>query len=129
MRAVAALIAAALVAVFASLVIGEYGVAGWVTVLVGVVTGLVIGEGAASIARDRGWMVAVAAAVLAAAGVLWGAYLDSGRGVAPLGWEAAAAPALAAAVAVVTVRTYKFQPPNPVEAIEGRESSEALGDE
>ena len=116
-------------AAIASLVIGEYGVAGWVTVLVGVVTGLVIGEVAASIARDRGWMVAVAAAVLAAAGVLWGAYLDSGRGIAPLGWEAAAAPTLAAVVAIVTVRTYKFQPPNPVEAIEGRESSEALGDE
>lgn len=129
MRAVAALVTAALVAVVASLVIGEYGVAGWVTVLVGVVTGLVIGEVTASIARDRGWLFAVCAAVLAGAGVLWGAYLDSGRGVAPLGWEAAAAPALAAVVAAIAVRTYKFQPPNPAEAIEGREASEALGDE
>lgn len=111
MRAVAALVASALVAVIASLVIGEYGVAGWVTVLVGVVTGLVIGEVAASIARDRGWLIAGCAAVLAAAGVLWGAYLDSGRGVAPLGWEAAAAPALAAVIAVIAVRTYKYREP------------------
>lgn len=97
--------------------------------MVGVVTGLVVGEAAASIARDRGWALALATAVLAAAGVLWGAYLDSGRGIAPLGWEAAAAPAIAAVVTIMSVRSYKFSPPNAREAIEGEEASERLGDE
>ena len=66
--------------------------------------------------------------VLAGAGVLWGAYLDSGRGVAPLGWEAIAAPAVTFAVTVLSVRTYKFSPPNAAEAIEGEGPSERLGD-
>ena len=128
MRTAAALIAAALVALVAALIVGEYGTAGWVALMVGTVTGLVTGEIAASVARSRSWLIGVVSGVLAAVGVLWGAYLDSGRGVAPLGWEAVAAPALAFVVTVISVRTYKFSPPNAAEAIEGEEASERLGD-
>lgn len=111
MRTFAAVLAAAFAAAVASLIVGEYGVAGWVTLFVGVVAGLVIGEIAASVARSREWSLAIAAGALAAAGVLWGAWLDSGRGVAPLGAEAFVAPALAAAVTVYTVKTYRRPPP------------------
>ena len=128
MRPAAALIAAALVSAVAALIVGEYGVAGWVTLMVGTVTGLVVGEISASVARSRDWTLAIPAGVLAAAGVLWGAYLDSGRGVAPLGWEAAVTPLLAFVVTVLAVRTYKFSPPNAREAIDGEEASERLGD-
>ena len=128
MRTVAALVAAALVALVAALIVGEYGVAGWVALMVGTVAGLVTGEIAASVARSRAWSIGVASGALAAAGVLWGAYLDSGRGVAPLGWEAFVTPAIAFIVTVVSVRTYKFAPPNAAEAIEGEEASERLGD-
>lgn len=107
MRFVAAVLAAAFTAVVASLIVGEYGVAGWVTFFVGLVGGLVIGEVASSVARSREWSLALIAGVVAAAGVGWGAWLDSGRGVAPLGNEAFVAPALAALVAVYTVRTYR----------------------
>lgn len=111
MRFFAALLAAAFTALVASLIVGEYGVAGWVTFFVGVVAGLVIGEVASSVARSREWSLALASAVVAAAGVGWGAWLDSGRGVAPLGAEAFAAPALAAVVAAYTVRTYRQPAP------------------
>jgi len=132
-RTVAALVAAAFVAAVAALIVGEYGVAGWVTLMVGTVTGLVTGEIAASVARSRSWVVGLASGALAGAGVLWGAYLDSGRGIAPLGWEAAAAPALAFAVTVFSVRTYKLaqangSEANAAEAIEGEGPSERLGD-
>jgi hypothetical protein len=106
-RFVAAVAAAAFTALVASLIVGEYGVAGWVTIFVGVVAGLVIGEVASSVAGSREWSLALTAAAIAAAGVAWGAWLDSGRGVAPLGSEAFAAPALAAVVAAFTVRTYR----------------------
>lgn len=128
MRTVAALITAALVALVAALIVGEYGVAGWVALMVGTVAGLVTGEITASIARSRDWSIALASGVLAGVGVLWGAYLDSGRGVAPLGWEAWVAPLIAQAVTVLSVRTYKFSPPNAAEAVEGEEASERLGD-
>lgn len=105
-----------MVALVAALIVGEYGVAGWVALMVGSVAGLVTGEIAASIARSREWWLGVASGVLAGAGVLWGAYLDSGRGVAPLGWEAAVTPVIAFIVTVVSVRTYKFSPPNAADA-------------
>ena len=128
MRTVAALVAAALVALVAALIVGEYGVAGWVALMVGSVAGLVTGEIAASIARSKAWSVGLASGALAGAGVLWGAYLDSGRGVAPLGWEAAVTPVIAFIVTVASVRTYKFSSPNAAEAVEGEKASERLGD-
>jgi hypothetical protein len=112
-RTFLAVLAAAFASAVASLIVGEYGVAGWVTLFVGVVAGLVIGEIAASVARSNAWVLALIAAFLAAGGVLWGAYLDSGRGIAPLGTEAFVAPALAAAVTAYTVRTYRKAPPRP----------------
>lgn len=108
------MLAAAFTALVASLIVGEYGVAGWVTFFVGLVAGLVIGEVTSSVARSREWSLALIAGVVAAAGVGWGAWLDSGRGVAPLGTEAFVAPALAAVVAIYTVRTYR----QPVPAVE-----------
>lgn len=129
MRTVAALVAAAFVSLVAALIVGEYGVAGWVALMVGAVAGLVTGEIAASVARSRDWSIGLVAGALAGAGVLWGAYLDSGRGVAPLGWEAIAAPAIAFVVTVLSVRTYKLAPPNAAEAIEGEGPSERLGDD
>lgn len=112
------MIAATFTALVASLIVGEYGVAGWVTFFVGLVAGLVIGEVASSVARSREWSLAVVTAVVAAAGVGWGAWLDSGRGVAPLGSEAFVAPALAAVVAAYTVRTYRRPVPAEDEAAE-----------
>lgn len=129
MRTVAALVAAAFVALVAALIVGEYGVAGWVALMVGTVAGLVTGEIAASVARSKDWSIALMAGVLAGGGVLWGAYLDSGRGVAPLGWEAIAAPLIAFAVTVLSVRTYKFAQPNSAEAAEGQEPSEGTAGE
>lgn len=124
MRTVAALVAAAFVSLVAALIVGEYGIAGWVALMVGTVTGLVTGEIAASVARSRDWAMAVISGVLAGAGVLWGAYLDSGRGVAPLGWEAIAAPALALAVTVLSVRTYKAPRPTPESATDAEASED-----
>lgn len=121
--------AAAFVAFVAALIVGEYGTAGWVALLVGTVTGLVTGEIAASVARSKAWWLGLVSGALAGGGVLWGAYLDSGRGVAPLGWEAIVTPLIAFAVTVLSVRTYKFAPPKAAEAVESEPASERLGDD
>ncbi len=92
-------VAGAAVAAFGALVVGEYELQGVLPVLAGVVLGLLVSEAVSLGGQWRGWVPAGVAAVLAAAGLLWAGWIDSGQGLErypPLAWLGAAAAALTA---------------------------------
>jgi peptidoglycan/LPS O-acetylase OafA/YrhL len=97
-------LAGAAVAAFGALIVGEYELEGVLPVLAGLILGLLVSEAVALGGQWRGWVPAGVAAVLAAAGILWGGWIDSGHGIEPyppLAWLGAA---VAALVAVVRAR-------------------------
>lgn len=79
MRLALALVAGAAVAALTALILGEYEMAGWTPYLTGVAFGLVVGETVTSIGRRTGTVVGGACAVLAAGGMVWAAWISSGR--------------------------------------------------
>lgn len=79
MRLALALLAGAAVAALAALILGEYEMTGWTPYLTGVAFGLVVGETVTGIGRRGGSAVAGACAVLAAGGMVWAAWISSGR--------------------------------------------------
>lgn len=101
-------LAGAAVAAFGALIVGEYELEGILPVLAGLVLGLLVSEAVALGGQWRGWVPAGVAGVLAAAGILWGGWIDSNQGIEAypaLAWLGAA---VAAATAVVRAR-----PPRP----------------
>lgn len=97
-------IAGAAVSAFGALIVGEYEFDGLLPVLAGLVLGLLVSEAVTLGGQWRGWAPAGIAGVLAAAGILWGGWIDSGEGLEGypvLAWVGAAT---AAAVALVRVR-------------------------
>jgi len=78
-RLVLALVVGAATAALAALILGEYEMTGWTPYLCGVAFGLVVAEVVTSIARRSGPAVAVACAALAAGGMVWAAWISSGR--------------------------------------------------
>lgn len=103
-RRILPVLAGAAVAALGALIAGEYEFGGAVPFVAGALLGLVVSEAVALGGQWRGWVPAVLAAVLAAAAVVWGGWIDSAQGVEPypvLAWVGAA---VAAVVALVRAR-------------------------
>lgn len=88
-RRTLAVAATGLAAAIGALIIGEYELVGFTPYVAGLLFGLAVAEVELTVGRDARVPAAVTAAVLAAAGWLWAAWISSGRGVAPFpigGW-------------------------------------------
>lgn len=112
MRRTVGVLVAALGAVLAAFILGEYELVGIVPLLAGAVVGLLVGEAVVVIARWSGPVAAAVAAILAAGSLLWAGWIDSSEGLEPY-------PALAAAGALVAalaagVRAWGRRPVQPV---------------
>ncbi len=79
MRLALAFLAAAAAAALAALILGEYELVGWTPVVAGVAFGLVVAEVATSISKRRGPAVGVPSSALAGGGMVWAAWISSGR--------------------------------------------------
>jgi hypothetical protein len=88
-RRVSALAATAMTAAIGALIVGEYELVGFTPYVAGMLFGLGVAEVELTVGRDARVPAAVAAAMLAAAGWVWAAWISSGQGVAPFpigGW-------------------------------------------
>lgn len=94
-------VAGAAVAAFGALIVGEYEFQGALPIIAGLVLGLLVSEAVALGGQWRGWLPAVLAGGLAAAGILWGGWIDAGEGIEPypaLAWAGAAVAAVTAGI-------------------------------
>jgi hypothetical protein len=94
---------AAAVAGLGALMVGEYPFTGLMPYVTGVLFGLVVAEVILAVARRSSTLLALAAAALAAGGVAYAAWDDSGYGIRPIGLAAWIGVALAAVVAFVAI--------------------------
>jgi hypothetical protein len=78
-RLALALLAGAAVAALAALILGEYELVGWTPFVAGVAFGLVVAEVATTVSRRKGPLVGVPSAALASGGMVWAAWISSGR--------------------------------------------------
>lgn len=104
MRPILGVVVAALGAVLAALIMAEYEFEGYTPWAAGLAVGVLVGEAILALGRWTGVAAMAGAGAIAAGGVLWGAWLESDRGVEPYSALAFGAGALAAAVAAWTVR-------------------------
>lgn len=104
MRRILGLVAAIGGAALASLIMAEYEFQGFTPWAAGLAVGVLVGEVLASVARWRGRTAMVVSALISAASLLWGEWLESGSGLQPWAQVAWGAAALAAAVAARSVR-------------------------
>ncbi|MBW8825037.1 MAG: hypothetical protein JF603_01615 [Acidobacteria bacterium] len=104
MRAILALVAVTGAAALSALILGEYQLTLFTAVAAGVGVGLALGEIALAVGRQRGAAPAAAVAVLAAASIVWAAWIDSGRGLEPIRGTAWVGVALAAVTAGARLR-------------------------
>lgn len=91
MRLALAVLAGAATATFSALVLGEYEFVGTTPYVAGVLFGLVVAEAMVTVARRGGLALAVVAAALAGGGLVWAAWISSGRDwdyVPTLAWVA-----------------------------------------
>lgn len=102
-RQLVAVAVAAAVAAAGALILGEYDFSGATPYLAGLLFGLVVAEAALTVARGGTRPMAVAAALETAGGLLWAAWIFSGRGVAPFPASGFAAAAIGAVVTLVWV--------------------------
>ena len=99
MRFPFAVLAGAAVAALGAIILGEYEFVGFMPFVAGPLFGLAVAEALTWAGGERGVAPAVTAAALAAAGLLWAGWIDSGEGIDPmpaLAWPAAGLGALAA---------------------------------
>ena len=99
MRPLLALVAGVAVAALAALILGEYELNGIMPVVAGVLFGLAVAEAVVAIGRDTRIELAIAAAVFAAAGLVWSSWIAAGRDwdfVTGARWSAAPIGAVAA---------------------------------
>lgn len=104
MRPLLAVVAAAVTAALGALILGEYELAGVTPFVAGALFGLVVAEAAVATAGRRSGApavttVAVAAPLAAGAGMVWAAWISSGRDWSFVPGEAWAGVALAALAA------------------------------
>ena len=79
MRLALAVVAGAATAAFCALILGEYEFTGTTPYVAGVLFGLVVAEAVVTVARRGGADLAGAATGLAGGGLLWAAWISSGR--------------------------------------------------
>ena len=84
MRQPLAVLAGAVVAALGGLIVGAYPLTGTTPFIAGVLFGLVIAEVVVTVAGRQGRVLATVAAVLAAAGLAYAVWDDSGYGVRPI---------------------------------------------
>ena len=94
-----AVLAGAAVGAVAALILGEYDFSGTTPYVAGVLFGLIVAEVTLTVARVGRPVLAAAAAVISGLGVLWAAWISSGRGVSPIPGGAYVGLALAVVVA------------------------------
>jgi hypothetical protein len=104
-RVPAGLVAGGLVAAVAALMTGEYEIDLWLGIGAGALTGLAVGEVTAAVGRSTHRLVAGAAGVTAAAGLVWAGRIDASHGLEPVKAGAWAGAVAAGLVAVWRVRT------------------------
>ena len=116
LRQVLALAAGVAVAGLGALVLGEYPFSGVVVLGAGILLGLFVGEAFVAVGGVRGRVPAVTCAVLAAAALVWAAWIaenhDLAR-VAPEGWVAVGLGAAAGAIRARTPRAAADSSPAP----------------
>ncbi len=79
MRRTLALVAAAAAAAAGGVILGEYDLSGPTPVVAGLLFGLVVAEVAVVAGKGRDTVTAAACACFAAAGMVWAAWISSGR--------------------------------------------------
>ena len=99
MRQPLAVAAGAFVAVVGGLILGEYPFTGWTPYVAGVLFGLVIAEVVVSIAGRQGAILGAVCALLAAGGLAFAVWDDSGYGIRPIAVAAWVGVAIGAVVA------------------------------
>ena len=99
MRQVVAVVLGALAAAAGGFVVGEYAFTGATPFVAGVLFGLVISEIVVTVARRHTVGLGLVSAVMAASGLVYAVWDDSGYGVRPIATTAWLGVALAAAVA------------------------------
>ncbi|HUQ62806.1 MAG TPA: hypothetical protein VM121_03525 [Acidimicrobiales bacterium] len=100
-RAGLAVVAGAAVAAAGALLLGEYNFDGAPIFAGAALLGLFVAEAVIAVGTRRGLLPAVASIVLAGAGLVWAAWISSGRDLAQLpteGWAAVAVGAVAAGI-------------------------------
>lgn len=102
-RTVLAVVVAGLVAAFAALLLGEYPFSGATPWVAGLLFGYVVAEIVATVSRRRGLALGAISALLAAAALIWAAWISAGDGKQPFPAMAWAAVAVAVVVAVLRV--------------------------
>lgn len=88
----------------AALIMAEYEFEGSTPWAAGLAVGVLVGEVLGALGRWSGVVAMIVGGTLAAAGVLWGAWLETSGGIEPYSALAFGAAALAAAVAAWLVR-------------------------
>jgi hypothetical protein len=99
-RLALAALAGAAVAAIGGLILGEYEFVGFMPFIAGPLFGLAVAEAVTWAGSERGTVPGAVAGVLAALGLVWAGWIDSGEGIDPmpaLVWPAAALGALTAA--------------------------------
>ena len=100
-----AVLAGAAVAVIAAVILGEYGFDGWAVVGSGVLTGLFVGEAEVAVSRGGSRRLAVAAAMLGAAGLLGAGWISTDHRLGTVAWKGWLAVALAAVAGAIRARS------------------------
>jgi hypothetical protein len=72
-------LAGAAVAAFAALILGEYELVGFTPYMAGAAFGLVVAEVITTVGRRSGPVASAPSVVLAAGGMVWAAWISSGR--------------------------------------------------
>lgn len=98
-----ALVLAVVLAVLGALILGEYEFSGAMPYAAGVLLGLVVGEVVAEVGGRRSIGIAAVTGTCVACGLLWAAWISSGKGLRPL--PASVWPAMALGVLAAYLRT------------------------
>ena len=106
MRLIVGLVVGAIVAALGAAVLGEYTFDGLAVIGSGLVLGLFVAEAVVAVARGGSLVGAVAAGLLAAAGLVWAGWISTGHRLGTVGWKGWAAVVLGAAVA-----SFRARPP------------------
>ncbi|MDP8953940.1 MAG: hypothetical protein M3N37_03270 [Actinomycetota bacterium] len=116
MKRILPVLAGAAVAAFGALIVGEYEFEGVIPVLAGLVLGVLVSEAVALGGQWRGRVPAAVAGALAAGGLVWAGWIDSGEGLEPypaLAWLGAAVAALTAGARARGPRARRRRSPPP----------------
>jgi len=114
MRLALAVLAGTATAAFCALILGEYEFVGTTPYVAGVLFGLVVAEAVVTVARRGGLALAAAAAALAAAGLVWAAWISAGRDwdyVPSLAWVSVALGAACAGLRTARAAVRRSGPP------------------